>query len=59
VLANYVGFLNAFSRRGEHTHVVTVFRRMLEYSCQTLIFFKGKPTLRYLYAWVKTLRKAS
>jgi glycosyltransferase involved in cell wall biosynthesis len=59
VLANHVDFLNAFSRRGEHTHVVTVFRRMLEYSWQALIFFKGKPTLRYLYAWVKTLRKAS
>jgi hypothetical protein len=59
VLANHVDFLNAFSRRGEHTHVVTVFRRMLEYSWQALIFFKGKPTLRFLYAWVKTSRKAS
>lgn len=55
VLANHAEFLNAFSRRGEHTHVVTVFRRMLEYSWQALIFFKGKPTLRYLYARVKTL----
>jgi hypothetical protein len=59
VLANHVDFLNAFSRRGEHTHVVTVFRRMLEYSWQALIFFKGKPTLRFLYARVKTSRKAS
>ena len=59
VLANHVEFLNAFSRCGEHTHVVTVFRRMLAYSWQALIFFKGKPTLRYLYARVKTLHKAA
>jgi glycosyltransferase involved in cell wall biosynthesis len=59
VLANHVDFLNAFSRRGEHKQVINVFRRMLEYSWQALIFFNGKPTLRYLYARVKTLHKAS
>jgi hypothetical protein len=31
---------------------------MFEHSWQALIFFNGKPTLRYLYARVKTLRKA-
>ncbi|WP_223488872.1 glycosyltransferase family 2 protein [Pseudomonas sp. A-RE-19] len=59
VLANHVDFLNAFSRRGEHAQVISVFRRMLEYSWQALIFFNGKPTLRYLYARMKTLRTAS
>jgi glycosyltransferase involved in cell wall biosynthesis len=58
VLANHAEFLNAFSRRGEHTQVITVFRRMLEHSWQALIFFNGKPTLRYLYARMKTRRKA-
>lgn len=58
VLANHAEFLNAFSRRGEHAQVINVFRRMLEHSWQTLIFFNGKPTLRYLYARMKTLRKS-
>lgn len=58
VLGNHVEFLNAFSRTGAHSQVITVFKRMLEYSWQALIFLKGKPTLRYLYARVKTLRKA-
>lgn len=59
VLANHVEFLNAFSRRGEHLQVIKVFRRMLEHSWQALIFSNGKPTLRYLYARLKTLRKTS
>lgn len=59
VLANHVEFLNAFSRRGEHLQVIEVFRRMLEHSWQALIFSNGKPTLRYLYARVKTLHKTS
>ena len=58
VLANHAEFLNAFSRRGEHRYVIKVFRRMLKHSWQTLFLFNGKPTLRYLYARVKTLRKA-
>ena len=59
VLANHADFLGAFSRRGEHAQVIQVFQRMLEHSWQALIFFNGKPTLRYLYALTKTLRKAS
>lgn len=58
VLGNHTDFLNAFSRRGEHAEVIGVYRRMLEYSWQTLIFANGKPTLRYLYACARTLRKA-
>lgn len=58
VLANHAEFLDAFSRRGEHSHVVSVYRRMLEQSWQTLVFCRGKQTLRYLYARAKTLRKA-
>ncbi|MHC8344587.1 glycosyltransferase family 2 protein [Pseudomonas sp. RT6P73] len=59
VLGNHTDFLNAFSRRGEHAEVIGVYRRMLEYSWQTLIFASGKPTLRYLYACARTLRKAT
>jgi glycosyltransferase involved in cell wall biosynthesis len=58
VLANHVEFLNAFSRRGDHAQVINVFKYMLGQSWQTLILFKGKATLRYLYARLKTLRKA-
>ncbi|VEF11431.1 glycosyl transferase family protein [Pseudomonas fluorescens] len=57
VLANHAEFLNAFSRRGDHTRVIQVFRQMLAHSWQTLLFFHGKPTLRYLYARLKTLRR--
>ncbi|BCX68692.1 MULTISPECIES: glycosyltransferase family 2 protein [Pseudomonas] len=59
VLANHADFLNAFSRRGDHAQVIQVFRQMLGHSWQALIFFNGKPTLRYLYARLKTLRKVS
>jgi glycosyltransferase involved in cell wall biosynthesis len=59
VLGNHTDFLNAFSRRGEHAEVIGVYRRMLECSWQTLIFDNGKPTLRYLYACARTLRKAT
>ncbi|VVN78581.1 glycosyltransferase family 2 protein [Pseudomonas fluorescens] len=59
VLGNHADFLNAFSRLGEHAQVIRVFRKMLEHSWQALIFANGKPTLRYLYACLKTLRKAS
>jgi glycosyltransferase involved in cell wall biosynthesis len=59
VLANHAEFLNAFSRRGEHTRVIQVFRQMLDHSWQALVFFHGKPTLRYLYARLKTLRKSA
>ncbi|RON52431.1 glycosyl transferase [Pseudomonas frederiksbergensis] len=59
VLANHADFLGAFSRRGDHVQVIQVFHRMLRHSWQTLICFNGKPTLRYLYALTKTLRKAS
>ncbi|UVK96612.1 hypothetical protein [Pseudomonas sp. B21-048] len=38
--------------------VISVFGRMFEHSWQALIFFEGKPTLRYLHARVNTLRKA-
>lgn len=59
VLGNHTDFLNAFSRRGEHAQVIGVYRQMLEYSWQALIFANGKPTLRYLYARVRSLRKAT
>ncbi|MGH8386263.1 MAG: glycosyltransferase family 2 protein [Pseudomonas sp.] len=59
VLGNHTDFLNAFSRRGEHVEVLDVYRRMLECSWQTLIFAHGKPTLRYLYARLRTLREAA
>lgn len=59
VLANHAEFLNAFSRRGDHAQVIKVFGQMLGHSWQTLIFFHGKPTLRYLYARFRTLLKAS
>ncbi|WP_030128842.1 glycosyltransferase family A protein [Pseudomonas sp. QTF5] len=59
VLGNHTDFLNAFSRRGEHAQVIGVYRRMLEYSWQALIFANGKPTLRYLYARARSLRKAT
>lgn len=59
VLGNHTDFLNAFSRRGEHAQVIDVYRRMLEYSWQTLFFADCKPTLRYLYACVRSLRKAT
>jgi hypothetical protein len=59
VLANHAEFLNAFSRLGAHAQVIAVFKQMLEHSWQALIFLNGKPTLRYLYARLKTLRKAS
>ncbi|UVK96604.1 glycosyltransferase family 2 protein [Pseudomonas sp. B21-048] len=58
VLGNHTDFLNAFSRCGEHAQVIGVYRRMLEYSWQALIFANGKPTLRYLYAHARSLRKA-
>ncbi|MDQ3204312.1 MAG: glycosyltransferase [Pseudomonadota bacterium] len=58
VLANHADFLGTFSRRGDHAQVIKVFQKMLKHSWQTLIFFNGKPTLRYLYARMKTLRKA-
>jgi glycosyltransferase involved in cell wall biosynthesis len=59
VLGNHTDFLNAFSRKGEHTEVIGVYRRMLDCSWQALIFDNGKPTLRYLYACARTLRKAA
>lgn len=59
VLGNHTDFLNAFSRRGEHAQVIDVYRRMLEYSWQALIFANGKPTLRCLYACARSLRKAT
>ncbi|VVP81993.1 hypothetical protein PS918_02389 [Pseudomonas fluorescens] len=59
VLGNHTDFLNAFSRRGEHAEVIDVYRRMLECSWKTLIFANGKPTLRYLYARARTLRRAT
>ncbi|WP_310660716.1 glycosyltransferase family A protein [Pseudomonas sp. JL3] len=59
VLGNHTDFLNAFSRRGEHAQVIGVYRQMLEYSWQALIFANGKPTLRYLYAHARSLRKAT
>jgi glycosyltransferase involved in cell wall biosynthesis len=59
VLGNHTDFLNAFSRCAEHAHVIGVYRRMLEYSWQALIFANGKPTLRYLYAFVRSWRKAT
>ncbi|MFW9082003.1 glycosyltransferase family 2 protein [Pseudomonas sp. P2757] len=59
VLANHAEFLAAFSRRGEHAQVIKVFRNMLGHSWQTLFFSRGKPTLRYVYAVAKTLRKTS
>ena len=59
VLANHAEFLNAFSRGGDHAQVIKVFRQMLGHSWQTLIFFNGKPTLRYLYARFRTLLKVS
>jgi glycosyltransferase involved in cell wall biosynthesis len=57
VLSNHAEFLNAFSRRGDHARVIEVFRQMLAHSWQTLLLAHGKPTLRYLYARVKTLRR--
>jgi hypothetical protein len=57
-LGAHSDFLELFSRRGEHAQVIDVYRRMLEYSWQTLIFRNGKPTLRLLYACVQSLRKA-
>lgn len=59
VLANHAEFLNAFSRGGDHAQVIKVFGQMLGHSWQTLIFFNGKPTLRYLYARFRTLLKVS
>jgi glycosyltransferase involved in cell wall biosynthesis len=59
VLGNHTDFLNAFSRRDEHAEVIDVYRRMLDCSWRALIFHNGKPTLRYLYARAKTLRKAT
>ncbi|PQP01659.1 glycosyltransferase family 2 protein [Pseudomonas frederiksbergensis] len=59
VLGNHTDFLNLFSRRAEHAQVIGVYRRMLEYSWQTLIFANGKPTLRYLYACARSLRKTT
>lgn len=57
VLANHTDFLNIFSRGGEHAEVIDVYERMLKHSWQTLIFDHGKPTLRYLYACARSLRK--
>jgi glycosyltransferase involved in cell wall biosynthesis len=57
VLANHTDFLNTFSRGGEHVEVIDVYQRMFKHSWQTLFFDHGKPTLRYLYACAKTLRK--
>jgi glycosyltransferase involved in cell wall biosynthesis len=59
VLSNHAEFLNAFSRRGDHARVVQVFRQMIAHSWQALLVFRGKPTLRYLYARVKTLRRSA
>lgn len=59
VLGNHTDFLNAFSRRAEHVEVMGVYRKMLEYSWQTLFFDSCKPTLRYLYACARTVRKAT
>lgn len=58
-LGSHSDFLELFSRRGEHAQVIGVYRRMLEYSWQALIFRNGKPTLRVLYACVQSLRKAA
>lgn len=57
VLGNHTDFLNTFSRGGEHVEVIDVYQRMFRHSWQTLIYDHGKPTLRYLYARAKTLRK--
>ncbi|MGL6244453.1 glycosyltransferase family 2 protein [Pseudomonas sp.] len=59
VLGNHTDFLNAFSRLGDHEGVIGVYRRMLDCSWQALIFANGKPTLRYLYACARSLRKAT
>lgn len=59
VLSNHTDFLDAFSRRAEHAEVIGVYRRMLDYSWQALIFANGKPTLRYLYACARTFGKIS
>lgn len=59
VLANHADFLCASSRRGDHAHVINVFRNMLDHSWQTLFFSRGKPTLRYVYALAKTLRRTA
>lgn len=59
VLGNHTDFLNAFSRKGEYADVIGVYRRMLDYSWQTLIFANGKPTLRYLNACARSWRKAT
>lgn len=59
VLGNHTDFLYAFSRRAEHAEVIGVYRKMLECSWQTLFFDSCKPTLRYLYAYARTFRKAT
>jgi glycosyltransferase involved in cell wall biosynthesis len=57
VLGNHTDFLNTFSRGGWHVEVIDVYQRMLRHSWQTLFFDHGKPTLRYLYARARSLRK--
>lgn len=59
VLGNHTDFLDAFSRRAEHAEVIGVYRRMLDYSWQALIFANGKPTLRYLYACARSFGKVT
>ncbi|MGF6198047.1 glycosyltransferase family 2 protein [Pseudomonas laurylsulfatiphila] len=59
VLGNHADFLGAFSRCGEHAEVITVYRRMLAHSWQALIFNRGKPTLRYLYACARALGRTA
>ncbi|WP_258394905.1 glycosyltransferase family 2 protein [Pseudomonas fluorescens] len=58
-LGNLADFLGAFSRLGEHAEVINVYRRMLACSWQALIFDRGKPTLRYLYACARALGRTA
>lgn len=58
-LGNLADFLGAFSRAGEHAEVLGVYRRMWACSWQALIFGRGKPTLRYLYAYARTLGRTA
>jgi glycosyltransferase involved in cell wall biosynthesis len=59
VLGNHKEFLYSFSRGGAHAEAIDAYRRMFEYSWQTLFFDHGKPTLRYLYARLKTWGKVA
>jgi glycosyltransferase involved in cell wall biosynthesis len=55
ILSNHAEFLDAFSRAGAHHKVIEVYKEMLRHSWNTVLFLKGKSTLRCIHSWAMLL----